>query len=144
VHSFFVSESGNSIDTYSKHVYYFAKDNEKAVRSYQGDIFQLPEGTLSVPSPVQGDSPPVFVAATESFNKELVEAMKGSIWLTGCQSWYLDADGNPVTWPWTPFQNRVLSCLNFCNGTVPHPLKIKPLREGDTACVNGGMAMSAR
>jgi alkanesulfonate monooxygenase SsuD/methylene tetrahydromethanopterin reductase-like flavin-dependent oxidoreductase (luciferase family) len=63
VHSFFVSESGNSIDTYSKHVYYFAKDNEKAVRSYQGDIFQLPEGTLSVPSPVQGDSPPVFVAA---------------------------------------------------------------------------------
>jgi cation diffusion facilitator CzcD-associated flavoprotein CzcO len=42
------------------------------------------------------------IEATESFNKELVEAMKGSIWLTGCQSWYLDADGNPVTWPWTP------------------------------------------
>jgi hypothetical protein len=84
------------------------------------------------------------IAATESFNKELVEAMKGSIWLTGCQSWYLDADGNPVTWPRTPFQNRVLSCLNFCNGTVPHTLKIKPLREGDTACVSGGMAMSAR
>ena len=39
--------------------------------------------------------------ATESFNEELVNAMQGSIWLTGCQSWYLDADGNPVTWPWT-------------------------------------------
>ena len=30
---------------------------------YQGEIFQVPEGTLSVPNPVQGDSPPVFVAA---------------------------------------------------------------------------------
>ncbi len=40
--------------------------------------------------------------ATEAFNTTLVDAMQGSIWLTGCQSWYLDADGNPVTWPWTP------------------------------------------
>jgi cation diffusion facilitator CzcD-associated flavoprotein CzcO len=40
--------------------------------------------------------------ATVSYNKQIVAAMQGSIWLTGCQSWYLDADGNPVTWPWTP------------------------------------------
>ena len=41
-------------------------------------------------------------AETEDFNTTLVDAMQGSIWLTGCQSWYLDKDGNPVTWPWTP------------------------------------------
>jgi cation diffusion facilitator CzcD-associated flavoprotein CzcO len=40
-------------------------------------------------------------AATDAFNARLVEATKGTIWVTGCRSWYLDADGVPAAWPFT-------------------------------------------
>ncbi len=39
--------------------------------------------------------------ATRAFHAELLEAMKDTVWVTGCKSWYLDADGVPNTWPWT-------------------------------------------
>jgi hypothetical protein len=39
--------------------------------------------------------------ATKSFHASLLEAMKDTVWVTGCNSWYLDADGVPITWPWT-------------------------------------------
>ena len=38
--------------------------------------------------------------ATTDFNEALIEATKSTIWVTGCNSWYLDADGVPATWPW--------------------------------------------
>ena len=40
-------------------------------------------------------------AATNDFNERLVEATKGTIWVTGCRSWYLNEDGIPAAWPWT-------------------------------------------
>ncbi|MFT5696400.1 MAG: cation diffusion facilitator CzcD-associated flavoprotein CzcO [Myxococcota bacterium] len=40
-------------------------------------------------------------AATDIFNAEAVEATKGTIWVTGCRSWYLNDDGIPAAWPWT-------------------------------------------
>jgi cation diffusion facilitator CzcD-associated flavoprotein CzcO len=39
--------------------------------------------------------------AAEAFQKDLREAMKGTIWVTGCKSWYLDPDGVPTLWPWS-------------------------------------------
>jgi len=39
--------------------------------------------------------------ATARFNAEIREAMKGTVWVTGCRSWYLDKNGNPAMWPWT-------------------------------------------
>jgi len=39
--------------------------------------------------------------ATRAFHERLLEAMKDTVWVTGCSSWYLDADGVPNTWPWT-------------------------------------------
>ena len=39
--------------------------------------------------------------ATDRFNDAIRGAMKGTIWVTGCRSWYLDEDGIPATWPWT-------------------------------------------
>jgi cation diffusion facilitator CzcD-associated flavoprotein CzcO len=39
--------------------------------------------------------------ATQEFHATLLEAMKDTVWVTGCNSWYLDADGVPNTWPWT-------------------------------------------
>jgi cation diffusion facilitator CzcD-associated flavoprotein CzcO len=45
-------------------------------------------------------------AATERFNAELRAAMPGTVWVTGCRSWYIGADGLPMLWPWTPRRHR--------------------------------------
>ena len=39
--------------------------------------------------------------ATRLFNIALREAMQGTVWVTGCRSWYLDRNGNPALWPWS-------------------------------------------
>ena len=39
--------------------------------------------------------------ATRRFNEAIMEAMKGTVWVTGCRSWYLDKNGNPAMWPWS-------------------------------------------
>jgi cation diffusion facilitator CzcD-associated flavoprotein CzcO len=39
--------------------------------------------------------------ATERFDAERKEATKTTIWRSGCNSWYLDANGVPAVWPWT-------------------------------------------
>ncbi len=41
-------------------------------------------------------------SATAAFEHTRCAAAKKSIWATGCNSWYLDKDGVPATWPWTP------------------------------------------
>ena len=38
--------------------------------------------------------------ATTAYNESIREAMKGTIWMSGCTSWYQDASGNFITWPW--------------------------------------------
>ena len=40
-------------------------------------------------------------AAARRFNDALREAMKGTVWMSGCRSWYLDRNGNPALWPWS-------------------------------------------
>jgi cation diffusion facilitator CzcD-associated flavoprotein CzcO len=47
------------------------------------------------------------VQATAAFNASLKAAMPGTIWVTGCDSWYLGKDGLPELWPWTPDEHRV-------------------------------------
>ena len=38
---------------------------------------------------------------TDAFNRELRMALAGTVWHTGCTSWYVDEDGNdPNQWPW--------------------------------------------
>ena len=37
----------------------------------------------------------------EEFEAARVEASKKTVWVTGCQSWYLDDRGIPAVWPWT-------------------------------------------
>jgi hypothetical protein len=45
--------------------------------------------------------------ATDAFNAEMRTAMPETIWMSGCDSWYLGQDGRPELWPWTPAQHRV-------------------------------------
>jgi cation diffusion facilitator CzcD-associated flavoprotein CzcO len=51
----------------------------------------------------------VRAEAQASFNEELQRRMRGSVWVSGCKSWYLDAGGrNSTLWPgftWT-FRRR--------------------------------------
>jgi cation diffusion facilitator CzcD-associated flavoprotein CzcO len=44
--------------------------------------------------------------ATERFNEEMRRALPSTVWITGCRSWYLGADGLPALWPWTPNRHR--------------------------------------
>ena len=39
-------------------------------------------------------------ATTEQFEASRVEAAQRTVWMTGCNSWYLDDRGVPATWPW--------------------------------------------
>ena len=51
---------------------------------------------------------------TEAFNDKLNSSFDGTIWVSGCTSWYLDADGLPQTWPWAPQEyRRTLKTLDF-------------------------------
>jgi cation diffusion facilitator CzcD-associated flavoprotein CzcO len=47
-------------------------------------------------------------SATESFNAELRAAMPNTVWTTGCDSWYLNKDGVPEVWPFTPGEHRAM------------------------------------
>ena len=40
---------------------------------------------------------------TAAFEVERVDAAQRTVWVTGCNSWYLDARGVPAAWPW-PFR----------------------------------------
>jgi cation diffusion facilitator CzcD-associated flavoprotein CzcO len=40
--------------------------------------------------------------SAERFDRELREALRGSVWHSGCTNWYVDEFGNdPNQWPWT-------------------------------------------
>lgn len=54
----------------------------------------------------QFDSVAPKQAATDQFYAEMRQAMPGTVWTTGCTSWYLGADGLPELWPWTPTRYR--------------------------------------
>jgi cation diffusion facilitator CzcD-associated flavoprotein CzcO len=54
---------------------------------------QLERGECSEISPTHD--------ALDAFNTERLAAAKKTIWYTGgCNSWYLDAEGIPASWPW--------------------------------------------
>ena len=40
-------------------------------------------------------------AAVNSYNSLIKAGFDGTAWKGGCQSWYLDNEGNPVLWPYT-------------------------------------------
>jgi cation diffusion facilitator CzcD-associated flavoprotein CzcO len=46
------------------------------------------------------------VQATDEYYRQLKAALPDTVWATGCKSWYLDADGDPELWPWTPARHR--------------------------------------
>jgi cation diffusion facilitator CzcD-associated flavoprotein CzcO len=55
---------------------------------------KLQSGECSEISPTQ--------EAMQAFDAQRIEAAKRTIWYTGgCQSWYLDAEGIPASWPWS-------------------------------------------
>lgn len=48
------------------------------------------------------------------FNAERIEAAKHTIWASGCNSWYLDSEGIPASWPFTYERfNQEMSAPNF-------------------------------
>ena len=51
------------------------------------------------------------VAATQEFDAQRIEAAKSTIWVTGCNSWYLDDRGIPAAWPWKfqEFRDRMVA-----------------------------------
>lgn len=39
--------------------------------------------------------------AVERFGQYMREGLKKTVWVGGCQSWYMDDDGDPILWPYT-------------------------------------------
>ena len=42
-----------------------------------------------------------FGQAKQRYNAYLREGMSNTVWVGGCQSWYLDGDGDPAMWPYS-------------------------------------------
>jgi cation diffusion facilitator CzcD-associated flavoprotein CzcO len=45
-------------------------------------------------------------AAGARFEHEVREALPGTVWASGCDSWYIGRDGQPEIWPWMPSRHR--------------------------------------
>lgn len=41
------------------------------------------------------------VEATEAFNAAIAAKLPGTVWASGCTSWYVDAKGRVASWPWS-------------------------------------------
>jgi len=53
------------------------------------------------------DTVEVRPQAVERFNAEIQALLQGSVWASGCASWYLDAEGrNTTLWPDFTFRFR--------------------------------------
>jgi cation diffusion facilitator CzcD-associated flavoprotein CzcO len=63
-----------------------------------GFVAMLGDGRTQPASPRQD--------VTDRFNQEMRDELPKTVWTTGCKSWYLDADGIPSLWPWTPAEHR--------------------------------------
>jgi len=46
--------------------------------------------------------------ATKDYNEQMKADMPQTVWLTGCNSWYLGEDGLPELFPWRPVRHREL------------------------------------
>lgn len=44
--------------------------------------------------------------ATNAYYDAIRAALPRTVWATGCNSWYLDAKGEPELWPWAPTRHR--------------------------------------
>jgi cation diffusion facilitator CzcD-associated flavoprotein CzcO len=47
-------------------------------------------------------------SATDAYNARVRAAMPKTVWTTGCNSWYLNKDGVPEVWPFTPGEHRAM------------------------------------
>jgi len=56
-------------------------------------INEMMKGTFKAMSPK--------VEITNQLNEEMKAAARSTIWTTGCKSWYLDQNGDPISWPWS-------------------------------------------
>ncbi len=63
-------------------------------------IRQIADGRVLAAAPTD--------TATKDYNDEMKAAMPQTIWVTGCSSWYLGADGLPELFPWTPERHHEL------------------------------------
>ncbi|MCK9248269.1 MAG: NAD(P)/FAD-dependent oxidoreductase [Solirubrobacteraceae bacterium] len=44
--------------------------------------------------------------AARRFTDDARSALTGTVWVTGCDSWYMGPDGTPQIWPWLPDRHR--------------------------------------
>jgi cation diffusion facilitator CzcD-associated flavoprotein CzcO len=63
-------------------------------------INELREGRIAAAMPTE--------AATKDYNERMKAAMPQTVWMTGCNSWYLGKDGLPELFPWEPVRHREL------------------------------------
>lgn len=63
-------------------------------------INQIRDGHVVAAAPTE--------VATKEYNEAMKAAMPQTIWVTGCNSWYLGKDGLPELFPWEPERHREL------------------------------------
>ncbi len=80
-------------------------------------INQIRDGRIVSAAPTE--------AATKDYNESMKAAMPQTIWVTGCNSWYLGKDGLPELFPWIPRRHReLLSTPQTRRLRRPHRLSV--------------------
>ena len=74
-----------------------SREDAAEVRSARAKVEQLLDKVTS------GECAEISVTpdAMARYDAARVEAAKGTIFASGCSSWYLGTDGVPMTWPWS-------------------------------------------
>ena len=73
----------------------------------------------------------VWPEVQEAFNAEVQRRMQGTVWMSGCSSWYLDANGrNTTIWPGFTFEfRRRTQCFDQQHYNVQCRKTLPPLGE---------------
>jgi hypothetical protein len=65
--------------------------------------------------------------ATADFNAAVREQLPHTIWASGCQSWYIDDQGQLASWPWS--FDKFVDDLRSPNWDDPATIALRPRLE---------------
>lgn len=95
-------------------------------------VEQFKRGKITAMSPRQ--------EVTQQLIEQLKQATRNTIWTTGCDSWYLDKNGDPISWPWSGAQFRkqlkTLQLQDYVSASATTNIKVRENKTAQASLAN--------